>query len=60
MTERVTTALAERKSVGTIHTICGVLLTDAQSANGVLPTPDKAKNTNYGNASALSLSGNAV
>ena len=39
---RVTTALAEHKDVGTIHTICGVLLTDTQSANGDLPTPDKA------------------
>jgi len=39
---RVTTAVAEHKDVGTIHTICGVLLTDTQAANGDLPTPDKA------------------
>jgi len=39
---RVTTAVAEHKDPRTIHTICGVLLTDAQSANGDLPTPDKA------------------
>jgi hypothetical protein len=37
---RVRTAMAEHKSVGVLHTDCGVLLTDAQSANGELPTPD--------------------
>ncbi len=37
---RVGVALDEHKSVGVLHTDCGVLLTDAQSANGELPTPD--------------------
>jgi hypothetical protein len=37
---RVTTAVAQHKDTGIIHTICGVLLTDAQSANGDLPTPN--------------------
>lgn len=37
---RVTTAVAEHRDARVMHTICGVLLTDAQSANGDLPTPD--------------------
>ncbi|HXW39456.1 MAG TPA: hypothetical protein VEJ44_07155 [Acidimicrobiales bacterium] len=37
---RVRLAMDEHKSVGVLHTDCGVLLTDAQSANGELPTPD--------------------
>jgi hypothetical protein len=37
---RVTTAVAQHEDIGVIHTICGVLLTDAQSANGNLPTPN--------------------
>ncbi len=37
---RVRMAIDEHKSVGVLHTDCGVLLTDAQSANGELPTPD--------------------
>jgi len=37
---RVTRAVAQHKDVGIIHTICGVLLTDAQSANGNLPAPN--------------------
>ena len=37
---RVTTAVAHHEDLGVIHTICGVLLTDAQSANGDLPTPN--------------------
>lgn len=38
---RVTLAVARREDTGTIHTDCGVLLTDAQSANGDLPTPNR-------------------
>ncbi len=37
---RVQVALEQHKAVGVVHTVCGVLLTDAQSANGELPTPD--------------------
>jgi hypothetical protein len=38
--DRVRVALVEHKGTGVVHTDCGVLLTDAQSANGELPTPD--------------------
>jgi hypothetical protein len=38
---RVSAAVAQHDDTGTIHTVCGVLLTDAQSANGELPTPDR-------------------
>jgi len=38
---RVTLAVAGGEDTGTIHTDCGVLLTDAQSANGDLPTPNR-------------------
>lgn len=37
---RVTTAVADHRDARVMHTICGVLLTDAQSANGDLPTAD--------------------
>jgi hypothetical protein len=37
---RVTKAVGRHEDIGVIHTICGVLLTDAQSANGNLPTPN--------------------
>ncbi|MGH9047860.1 MAG: hypothetical protein ACRDVW_11205 [Acidimicrobiales bacterium] len=37
---RVRLAVDEHKDAGVLHTDCGVLLTDAQSANGELPTPD--------------------
>jgi hypothetical protein len=37
---RVRLAVDEHKGSGVLHTDCGVLLTDAQSANGELPTPD--------------------
>jgi hypothetical protein len=50
---RVTTAVAEHKDVGTIHTICGVLLTDAQSANGDLPTPDSSLTVTLSHAYTL-------
>jgi hypothetical protein len=50
---RVTTALSEHKDTRTIHTICGVLLTDAQSANGNLPTPDSALTVTLSHAYTL-------
>jgi hypothetical protein len=37
---RVREALAAHRGAGVLHTDCGVLLTDAQSANGELPAPD--------------------
>jgi hypothetical protein len=37
---RVRIAVDARKGAGVLHTDCGVLLTDAQSANGDLPTPN--------------------
>jgi hypothetical protein len=37
---RVRAALAAHRGSGVVHTDCGVLLTDAQQANGELPTPD--------------------
>jgi uncharacterized protein (UPF0333 family) len=37
---RVRAALSAHDGAGVVHTDCGVLLTDAQSANGELPTPD--------------------
>ena len=37
---RVRLAVDEHKGSGVLHTDCGVLLTDAQSANGELPTPN--------------------
>lgn len=37
---RVRLAVAEHKDSGVLHTDCGVLLTDAESANGELPTPN--------------------
>jgi hypothetical protein len=37
---RVRVAMDEHKAGAVLHTDCGVLLTDAQSANGDLPTPD--------------------
>ena len=37
---RVKTAMATHQDKGVVHTDCGVLLSDAQSANGELPTPD--------------------
>jgi len=37
---RVRVAVDARKGAGVLHTVCGVLLTDAQSANGDLPTPN--------------------
>jgi len=53
---RVTTALAEHKDTGVIHTVCGVLLTDAQSANGDLPTPDSALTITLSHAYELEYS----
>jgi hypothetical protein len=38
---RVRQALAAHKSAGVVHTDCAVLLTDAQSANGELPSPNR-------------------
>jgi len=37
---RVRQALAAHKGAGVVHTDCAVLLTDAQSANGELPSPN--------------------
>ncbi len=37
---RVRVAVDEHQGSGVLHTDCGVLLTDAQSANGELPTPN--------------------
>ena len=39
-TARVRVAVDEHQGSGVLHTDCGVLLTDAQSANGELPTPN--------------------
>jgi len=37
---RVRVAVAEHKGSGVLHTDCGVLVTDAQSTNAELPSPD--------------------
>jgi len=37
---RVRIAVAAHQGSGVLHTDCGVLLTDAQTANGELPTPN--------------------
>lgn len=37
---RVRVAVDDHKGGGVLHTDCGVLLSDAQSANGNLPTPN--------------------
>lgn len=37
---RVRVAVDEHKGTGVLHTDCGVMLTDAQSGNGELPTPN--------------------
>ncbi len=37
---RVEQAVVNHKGTGILHTDCGVLISDAQSANGNLPTPD--------------------
>lgn len=37
---RVTTVLDQHRGTGAIHTACGVLVTDAESGNGELPSPD--------------------
>lgn len=39
-TARVRLAVAEHKGAAVLHTDCGVLVTDAEQANGELPTPD--------------------
>lgn len=37
---RVRTAIAAHDDTGVLHSVCGVLVADSQSANGELPTPD--------------------
>jgi len=39
---RVKVAVAEHRGSGVLHTDCAVLVTDAQSSNGQLPSPDTA------------------
>jgi len=39
-TSRVRLAVAQHKGASVLHTDCGVLVTDAEQANGELPTPD--------------------
>jgi hypothetical protein len=39
-TARVRLAVSEHKGASVLHTDCGVLATDAEQANGELPTPD--------------------
>lgn len=39
-TDRVRLAVSEHKGASILHTDCGVLVTDAEQANGELPTPD--------------------
>jgi len=44
-TDRVGVAVSEHKGVGVLHTDCAVLVTDAEAANGELPTPDSQLTT---------------
>ncbi len=46
-------ALGRHKSPGVLHTVCGVLTTDAQSANTELPSPDSTLTDLLSSAYAL-------